>query len=265
MNLANKIIIIIFLSLLAIMLSCTNRRDPSPTLVESTNNEVEPVTQVTFIDTLVIHDTIKRSKVLTEYLYRDTIINLSDSNINTQFVIQPEILDSLSSQKIMEQALWLGYVEIPTNDYGGQPRLYNEKGLEYFPYLMLTYINRDFIPHSSQMLLQQYQDLQSNIAPLSKRALFHNDRKALESLEAYYKQVYPKGIAIYYKILLSYDGNGDLAEKFYRTLEPYFDETPQFRMAAREVLLRAALCDHNERAQELCDSLEFSLCDYKTL
>ena len=25
----------------------------------------------------------------------------------------------------------------------------------------------------------------------------------------------------------------------------------------------AALCDHNERAQQLCDSLGFSLCDYR--
>ena len=63
--------------------------------------------------------------------------------------------------------------------------------------------------------------------------------------------------------MLGYEGNGDLAERFYRVLEPYFNETPKFRTAVREVLLRAALCDHNKRAQELCDSLGFSLCDYR--
>lgn len=96
------------------------------------------------------------------------------------------------------------------------------------------------------------------------RVVAHNDRNALARLEQYYNDKgNPKGIAIYYKVLLSYDGNGDLAERFYKVLEPYYDETPEFRRAVRETLLRAALCDQNERAQQLCDSLGFSLCDYK--
>ncbi len=99
---------------------------------------------------------------------------------------------------------------------------------------------------------------------LRVRAVVHNDREALAALEKYYRDNGDdKGIAIYYKVMLGYEGNGDLAERFYRVLEPYFNETPKFRTAVREVLLRAALCDHNKRAQELCDSLGFSLCDYR--
>lgn len=102
------------------------------------------------------------------------------------------------------------------------------------------------------------------IDTLRVRVVAHNDREALKKLEKYYQDKNDGlGLAIYYKVLLGYEGNGDLAEKFYHTLEPYFEETPQFRSAVREVLLRAALCDHNERAQQLCDSLGFSLCDYR--
>lgn len=92
----------------------------------------------------------------------------------------------------------------------------------------------------------------------------HNNRDALEKLEAYYKDKgNDTGIAIYYKVMLGYEGNGDLAEKFYKVLEPHFNDTPGFRKTVREVLIRAALCDKNIRAQELCDSLGFSLCDYR--
>lgn len=102
------------------------------------------------------------------------------------------------------------------------------------------------------------------IDTLRVRVVAHNDREALEKLEKYYlDKGDDKGIAIYYKVMLGYEGNGDLAEKFYRVLEPYFDETPEFRGAVREVLLRAAICDGNARAQELCDSLGFSICDYR--
>lgn len=94
--------------------------------------------------------------------------------------------------------------------------------------------------------------------------LGYNDREALDKLEKYYRDKGDdKGIAIYYKVMLGYEGNGDLSERFYRVLEPYFDETPEFRRAVREVLLRAAICDGNARAQALCDSLGFSLCDYR--
>lgn len=96
------------------------------------------------------------------------------------------------------------------------------------------------------------------------KAIAHNDRDALARLEKYYHDnCNDKELAIYYKVLLSYEGNGDLAERFYRLLEPYFAETPELRIAVREVLLRAAYCDNDKRAQELCDSLGFSLCDYR--
>ena len=99
---------------------------------------------------------------------------------------------------------------------------------------------------------------------LRVRVIAHNDREALEKLEKYYHDKGDdKGLAIYYKVMLGYEGNGDLAERFYRVLEPHFKDTPEFRGAVREVLLRSALCDGNARAQELCDSLGFSLCDYR--
>lgn len=99
---------------------------------------------------------------------------------------------------------------------------------------------------------------------LRVKAIAHNDRDALAKLEKYYMDKGDdKGIAIYYKVLLGYEGNGDLAERFYRVLEPHLGKTPELRFAVREVLLRAAICDGNVRAQELCDSLGFSLCDYR--
>ncbi len=102
------------------------------------------------------------------------------------------------------------------------------------------------------------------IDTLRVKVIAHNDREALEKLEKYYHDKGDdKGLAIYYKVMLGYEGNGDLAERFYRVLEPHFKDTPEFRGAVREVLLRAAICDGNARAQELCDSLGFSLCDYR--
>ena len=104
----------------------------------------------------------------------------------------------------------------------------------------------------------------NHIDTLRVRAIAYNDRKALGKIERYYNEKNDaKGIAIYYKVLLSYEGNGDLAEKYYYVLRPYLAEQPEFLNSIREVLLRAALCDHNARAQELCDSLGFSLCDYR--
>lgn len=95
-------------------------------------------------------------------------------------------------------------------------------------------------------------------------ALIRNDRNALAQIEDYYRgKGDEKGLAIYYKVMLNYDGNGDLAERFYRVLAPHINEMPELRIAVRKVLLRAALCDRDKRAQELCDSLGFSLCDYK--
>ncbi len=103
-----------------------------------------------------------------------------------------------------------------------------------------------------------------SIDSLMARALAYNDRQALEKLEEYYlASDNPKGIAIHYKAMLNYEGNGDLAERFYNVLKPYLGEKPQYRNGIRQVLLRAAICDGNARAQELCDSLGYSLCDYR--
>lgn len=99
---------------------------------------------------------------------------------------------------------------------------------------------------------------------LRARVIAHNDRSALTKLEKYYHgKGDDKGMAIYYKLMLNYEGNGDLAERFYHVLEPYFDSIPEFRLVVHEVLLRAAYCDNDKRAQQLCDSLGFSLCDYR--
>lgn len=103
-----------------------------------------------------------------------------------------------------------------------------------------------------------------SVDSLRIRVVAYNDRSALGKLERYYHdRNEPRELAIYYRVLLNYDGNGDLAERFYYVLRPYLKEKAQYLNGIREVLLRAALCDHDERAQELCDSLGFSLCDYK--
>ena len=103
-----------------------------------------------------------------------------------------------------------------------------------------------------------------DIDSLRIRVIACNDRSALELLEKYYTSIKQlKELAIYYKVLLSYEGNGDLAEKYYTVLKPYLRKRPEFLNGVREVLLRAAHCDNDRRAQELCDSLGFSLCDYR--
>lgn len=103
-----------------------------------------------------------------------------------------------------------------------------------------------------------------SIDSLRVRVVAHNDRDALQKLETYYtNRNEAKELAIYYKVMLNYEGNGDLAERFYYVLRPYIDEEHQYMNGIRTVLLRAALCDHNARAQQLCDSLGFSLCDYR--
>ncbi|MDE5554044.1 MAG: hypothetical protein K2J10_02545 [Muribaculaceae bacterium] len=99
---------------------------------------------------------------------------------------------------------------------------------------------------------------------LRVRAIAHNDREALSKLEKYYQNIgNDKGIAIYYKVMLGYRDNGDLAERFFKVLEPYLSKTPEYRAVIKDVLIRAALCDKNERAAALCDSLGFSFCDYR--
>lgn len=116
------------------------------------------------------------------------------------------------------------------------------------PYSNYEYIENEFI----------------SVDSLRVRVVAHNDRSALKKLESYYAQRNEiKELAIYYKVMLSYEGNGDLAEKFYYVLRPYMDDEHRYYNGIRTVLLRAALCDHNARAQELCDSLGFSLCDYR--
>ena len=250
-----------------------------------------------------------------------------EAGIEVSHIMQPPMLDSLETKKVLETALWSGNVDPGTKD-GCTPELFLRDDLEYLPYLFLEQTNsinsycsillHDFIVMCSKAIddkklfetgkkivntknqrnkllppkvhpitgkkrgysIIHYPDsfesgyVESYIKPmpfnitvidsLRVRAIVHNDRKALEKLEDYYKKKGDDtGIAIYYKVMLCYEGNGDLAEKFYRVLEPHFNETRGFRKAVREVLLRAAHCDNNRRAQELCDSLGFSLCDYR--
>lgn len=105
--------------------------------------------------------------------------------------------------------------------------------------------------------------IKMNIDSLRVRVIAYKDLDALNNLESYYvDKGYPLGIAIYYKLLLKYGGFGDFAEKFYQILKPYIKENPDLNNVVRETLLRAALCDHSQRAKELCDSLGYSFCDY---
>ena len=67
----------------------------------------------------------------------------------------------------------------------------------------------------------------SAIDTLRVLAVIHNSRWALERLEKYYHDKGDdKGLAIYYKVMLGYEGNDDLAERFYRVLEPHIKDTP---------------------------------------
>lgn len=96
------------------------------------------------------------------------------------------------------------------------------------------------------------------------RVIGFNDRNALALLEKYYTTSGSmKELAVYYRIMSGFEGNGDLAERYYTVLKPYLAEQPEYFNSISDVLLRAAMCDHNERAQQLCDSLGISFCDYR--
>ena len=110
----------------------------------------------------------------------------------------------------------------------------------------------------------QIDNVAYNLDSLRVSVIGYNDRSALTLLEKYYKDIdMGKELAVYYKVMLGFEGNGDLAERYYEVLKPYLAKQPEFYNSIRETLLRAALCDGNARAQELCDSLGFSLCDYR--
>ena len=255
----------------------------------------------------------------------DTIFIKAETEIS--HIMQPPMLDSLETKKILETALWTGNVD-PGKKDGCTPELFLRDDLAYLPYLFLEETNCtnsysgklssvftvmcseaiddkklfetgkrvvDIDNERSKLLPPKVHPITGKIRKISPthypdsfesgltcsfinavpfnitaidslrvRAIVHNDRKALEKLEDYYRRKGDDtGIAIYYKVMLCYEGNGDLAEKFYKVLEPHFYETPGFRKAVREVLLRAAYCDNDRRAKELCDSLGFSLCDYR--
>ena len=255
----------------------------------------------------------------------DTIFIKAETEIS--YIMQPPMLDSLETKKVLETALWTGNVD-PGKKSGDTPELFLRDDLEYLPYLFLEQTNmtnsyssillQNFIVMCSEAIddkklfetgkrVVDIDNERSKLLPpqvhpitgkkrgyspihypdsfesgltwsfinavpfnittidsLRVRAIVHNDRKALEKLEDYYKRKGDDtGIAIYYKVMLCYEGNGDLAEKFYKVLEPHFNKTPGFHKAVREVLLRAAYCDNDRRAKELCDSLGFSFCDYR--
>ena len=117
--------------------------------------------------------------------------------------------------------------------------------------------------YSGKKFSNQRGELKIDVDSLRVRTIIYNDRDALNELEQYYNQMNrSKEIAIYYRILLTRAENNDLVEKYVHLINKYFTVS-EFRSAVREVLLRAAHCDNDRRAQELCDSLGFSLCDYR--
>lgn len=98
------------------------------------------------------------------------------------------------------------------------------------------------------------------IDTLRVKALIHNDRDALTQLEKYYHDKdYELGIAVYYIVMLNFEGNGDLAERIYQLLKKYWVENPGYKRTVYEALNLAALRDNNLRAQQLCDSLGYKL------
>lgn len=232
--------------------------------------------QVSYILEPPMYDSVKTRELLDKSIW--------SKSIDLFKVNQRVELDTRSDLE------YLPYLLLICNDYN-KP-IYDRKG-EVFVSLCteciddkkLFNLGKHVVDRLNQQIVPYYQDIEypdsfnkggmftyrnyvsfkpTAIDTLRVRALAYNDRDALEELEKYYMDKGDdKGIAIYYKVMLGYEGNGDLAERFYRVLEPHFDKTPELRSAVREVLLRAALCDHNERAQELCDSLGFSLCDYR--
>lgn len=127
-----------------------------------------------------------------------------------------------------------------------------------------SYPEHSDLIHEDQSPIVQIEDSWYNLDSLRISVIGYNDRHALDLLKKYYNNIrMGKELAVYYKIMLAFEGNGDLAECYFDVLKPYLEEQPEFYNSIREVLLRAALCDNNERAQKLCDSLGFSLCDYR--
>ena len=125
-------------------------------------------------------------------------------------------------------------------------------------------IRESWRKRSRTSMATQIQSKSCNLDSLRIRVIGYNDRNALSLLEKYYSNSGPiKELVVYYKIMLGVEGNGDLAERYYNVLKPYLAEQPEFFNSIRDVLLRAAICDHNERARQLCDSLGISLCDYR--
>lgn len=150
--------------------------------------------------------------------------------------------------KLFSDRLRDKYYEVCESDPGFHMRKYPERGKT---------IKRK--PSVGQIEGKMY-----NLDSLRISVIGYNDRNALALLEKYYKDIdMGKELAAYYKVMLGFEGNGDLAERYFEVLEPYLAEQPEFYGGIKEVLLRAALCDHNNRAQELCDSLGISLCDYR--
>ncbi len=236
------------------------------------------------------------------------------------------ILDSIDTQKMMEDALYLNYISNrDPYDNNMVMEMYHRHDMEYLPYLFLTFststvppldverigmhdyivmcsaryddkalfelgekavekLNKrilerpgtvialpnetthyykdepiayydSFSPDNAKMY-QKVSFTPSRIDTLRVKAIAHNDRKALRQLEKHYHEIgYDLGIAIYYKALLSRPGNSDLAERLYRVLKPYFRERPEFREAAYQALIQAAVRDKNSRAQQLCLAL----------
>lgn len=296
----NKLIIRLICLIVISIQSCCNNPTKSPTELESIKLESARINEHQF-DTIIIHDTIYIkshpeiikevvTQIVPEWPVLDSINTekelyniLSYGNVIWESVIGdliPGLSYGRNDLEILPYYIVLFSDNIlPKGNYDYlQDMSYlcssiNDASLYRLGKQIFENI-KESVPHKYGKYVSEYPDKSQKYIisndkidktdSLRIRIIAHNDRSALKSLEEYYKNKGDdKGIAVYYKVMLSYDGNGDLAERFYKVLEPYFDETPEFRKAVREVLLRAAHCDNDRRAQELCDSLGFSLCDYR--
>lgn len=236
------------------------------------------VTHISVVDTnYIVRDSLVSyfADDTTQYDSNTWIVKLPSGKHKAIHTLQHPRLDSAATRKYLEQVLWSEFINIPTIE-GYHPLLAKQSDIEYLPYLHLFFKGPKGRMLPSHPLMSTYQRLARRyLKPKSIKTLSytdalrisvikHQDRNALSALRSYYRNIGDElGSAVYYKIMLSHEGNGDLAEEYYKLLKPYFLRRPELEDAAHITLLRAATCDNDKRAQELCDSLGYSICDYK--
>ena len=72
-------------------------------------------------------------------IVHDTVF-IKDEEITISHIMQPPMLDSLETKKVLETALWSGNVDPGTKD-GCTPELFLRDDLAYLPYLFLEETN----------------------------------------------------------------------------------------------------------------------------